>query len=120
MWIPAPAPSASKKRSSLPGRASERDASFSLERDRVLRHAAADDPHEPRPQHDRHLGTLTNFCYGTTARQGDERGFNVVVVGDLTATDDLELQEAELKILWKGFARVLSLGELLTELRSRE
>jgi hypothetical protein len=41
----------------------------------------------------------------------------VVVVGDLTATDDLELQEAELKTLRKGFARVLSLDELLTELR---
>jgi nicotinamidase-related amidase len=39
-------------------------------------------------------GTLTNFCCGTTARQGYERGFNVVV-GDLPATDDRELQESE-------------------------
>jgi nicotinamidase-related amidase len=31
---------------------------------------------------------LSNVCCGTTARQGYERGFNVVVVGDLTATDD--------------------------------
>jgi nicotinamidase-related amidase len=61
-------------------------------------------------------GTLTNFCCGTTARQGYERGFNVVVVGDLTATDDRELHEAELKTLRKGFARVLSLEALLTEL----
>jgi nicotinamidase-related amidase len=61
-------------------------------------------------------GTLTNFCCGTTARQGYERGFNVVVVGDLTATDDRELHEAELKTLRKGFARVLSLEELLAEL----
>jgi nicotinamidase-related amidase len=61
-------------------------------------------------------GTLTNFCCGTTARQGYERGFNVVVVGDLTATDNRELHEAELKTLRKGFARVLSLEALLTEL----
>jgi nicotinamidase-related amidase len=59
---------------------------------------------------------LTNVCCGTTARQGYERGFNVVVVGDLTATDDRELHEAELKTLRKGFARVLSLEELLAEL----
>jgi hypothetical protein len=45
------------------------------------------------------------------------RGFNVVVVGNLTATDDRELHEAELKTLRKGFARVLSLKELLAELR---
>jgi nicotinamidase-related amidase len=62
-------------------------------------------------------GTLTNFCCGTTARQGYERGFNVVVVGDLTATDDRELHEAELKTLRKGLARVLSLeGYSLAEL----
>jgi nicotinamidase-related amidase len=61
-------------------------------------------------------GTLTNFCCGTTARQGYERGFNVVVIGDLTATDDRELHEAELKTLRKGFALVLSLEELLAEL----
>jgi nicotinamidase-related amidase len=60
-------------------------------------------------------GTLTNFCCGTTARQGYERGFNVVVVGDLAATDDRELHEAELKTLRKGFARVLTLAELLAE-----
>jgi nicotinamidase-related amidase len=50
-------------------------------------------------------GTLANFCCGTTARQSYERGFNVVVVGDLAATDDRELDEAELKTLRKGFAR---------------
>ena len=61
-------------------------------------------------------GSLTNFCCGTTARQGYERGFNVVGVGDLTATDDRELHKAELKTLRNGFARVLSLEELLAEL----
>jgi nicotinamidase-related amidase len=58
-------------------------------------------------------GTLTNFCCGATARQGYERGFNVVVVGDLTATDDEQLHEAELRTLQKGFARVVSLQDLI-------
>jgi nicotinamidase-related amidase len=47
-------------------------------------------------------GTSTNFCCGATARQGYERGFNVVVASDLTATDDNQLHEAELKALRKG------------------
>lgn len=57
-------------------------------------------------------GTLTNFCCGTTARQGYERGFNVVVISDLTATDDPQLHDAELKTLQKGFAQVLTLQDL--------
>jgi nicotinamidase-related amidase len=40
-------------------------------------------------------GTLTNFSCGTTARQGYERGFQVVVASDLTATDDPDFQNAE-------------------------
>lgn len=53
-------------------------------------------------------GTLTNFCCGTTARQGYERGFHVVFCSDLTATDDPETQQAELCVLRKGFARVMT------------
>ncbi|MGE5573359.1 MAG: cysteine hydrolase family protein [Bacteroidota bacterium] len=58
-------------------------------------------------------GTLTNFCCGMTARQGYERGFYVVFGSDVTATDDPRLQEAELQVLRKGFARVLSASEIL-------
>jgi nicotinamidase-related amidase len=61
-------------------------------------------------------GTLTNFCCGTTARQGYERGFQVVVISDATATDDMELQEAELMVLRKGFARVMSTVEVIDDL----
>ncbi len=53
-------------------------------------------------------GTLTNFCCGTTARQGYERGFKVVVGSDVCFTDDPGMQEPELKVLRKGFARVLT------------
>ena len=53
------------------------------------------------------------FCCGMTARQGYERGFYVVFGSDVTATDDPRLQEAELQVLRKGFARVLSASEIL-------
>jgi nicotinamidase-related amidase len=57
-------------------------------------------------------GALTNFCCGMTARQGYERGFQVVFASDLTATDDPELQEAELAVMRKGFARVMSAEDI--------
>lgn len=61
-------------------------------------------------------GTLTNFCCGTTARQGYERGFQVVFGSDITATDDPDLQEAELRVLRKGFARVMTSAEIIASL----
>jgi len=63
-------------------------------------------------------GTLTNFCCGATARQGYERGFKVVVASDLTATDDPDLQEAELQVLRKGYALVLTADEIEATLAS--
>jgi nicotinamidase-related amidase len=60
-------------------------------------------------------GTLTNFCCGTTARQAYERGFKVVFGSDITATDDPAMQEPELQVLRKGFAKVLSLDEILEQ-----
>jgi nicotinamidase-related amidase len=62
-------------------------------------------------------GTLTNFCCGMTARQGYERGFSVVVGSDVCATDYAELNEAELRVLRKGFGRVISSDEMIAELR---
>ncbi len=62
-------------------------------------------------------GTLTNFCCGTTARQGYERGFKVVVGSDVTATDDSELHEAELRTLRKGFAMVLTSSQIMNQMR---
>jgi nicotinamidase-related amidase len=61
-------------------------------------------------------GTLTNFCCGVTARQAYERGFKVVFGSDITATDDPSMQEPELKVLRKGFARVLLSSQILIEL----
>lgn len=62
-------------------------------------------------------GTLTNYCCGTTARQAYERGYRVVFASDLTATDDETRQEAELAVLRKGFARVLTSEEIHHRLR---
>jgi len=62
-------------------------------------------------------GTLTNFCCGTTARQAYERGFKVVVGSDVTATDDPQLQEAELRTLRKGFAMVATSAHIMKMLK---
>lgn len=58
-------------------------------------------------------GTLTNYCCGTTARQAYERSFKVVFGSDVTAADDPEMQEPELKIMRKGFAKVMTAEEIL-------
>ena len=61
-------------------------------------------------------GTLTNYCCGTTAREGYARGYNVIFGSDLTATDDPDMQEPEEKTLRKGFARVMNLSEIIANL----
>lgn len=61
-------------------------------------------------------GTLTNFCCGATARQAYERGFKVVFGSDVTSTDDPDMQEPELQVLRKGFAKVLSAEEIMSAL----
>lgn len=58
-------------------------------------------------------GTLTNYCCGATARQAYERSFKVVFGSDVTSTDDPEMQEPELKVLRKGFAKVSSADEII-------
>jgi len=58
-------------------------------------------------------GTLTCYCCSTTARQAYERGFNAVVAADACANDDPDLQEHELRVLRKGFARVLDTDEIV-------
>jgi nicotinamidase-related amidase len=62
-------------------------------------------------------GTLTNFCCGTTARQAYERGFQVVFGSDITATDDPDMQEPELRVIRKGFGRVMTCEEIFNQLQ---
>jgi len=61
-------------------------------------------------------GTLTNYCCGTTARQGYERGFKVIFGSDVTSTDKLEMQEPELQVLRKGFAKVMESEKIIESL----
>jgi nicotinamidase-related amidase len=58
-------------------------------------------------------GTLTNCCCGTTARQAYERSFKVIFGSDVTSTDDPEMQEPELKVLRKGYAKVMAVEEII-------
>jgi nicotinamidase-related amidase len=62
-------------------------------------------------------GTLTNYCCGMTARQAYERSFKVVFGSDVTSTDDPDMQEPELKVLRKGFAKVLTSDEIIEMLK---
>ncbi|MBN1860596.1 MAG: cysteine hydrolase [Candidatus Thermoplasmatota archaeon] len=61
-------------------------------------------------------GTLTNFCCSTTARQAYERSFKVLFGSDVTAAHFQTHHEMELQVLRRGFAKVMSLNELLTAL----
>ena len=61
-------------------------------------------------------GLLTNYCCGATARQGYDRSFKVIFGSDLTSTDAPEMQEYELKIMRRGFAKVLSCHEIIKSL----
>ncbi|UCB58737.1 MAG: cysteine hydrolase [Thermoplasmatales archaeon] len=61
-------------------------------------------------------GTLTNYCCSTTARQAYERSFKVVFGSDVTSAHFLDLHEAELKILRRGFAKILSGDEIIKKL----
>ena len=62
-------------------------------------------------------GTLTNYCCGMTARQAYERSFKVIFGSDVTSTDDPDMQEPELKVLRKGFAKVLTAEEIIGMLK---
>ena len=62
-------------------------------------------------------GTLTNYCCGMTVRQAYERGFKVICGSDVTSTDDPDMQEPELKVLRKGFAKVLSSDRIIELLK---
>jgi nicotinamidase-related amidase len=62
-------------------------------------------------------GTVTNICCGMTARQAYERSFKVVFGSDVTSSDHPELQEPELKVLRKNFAKVLLSKEIIEALQ---
>ncbi len=64
-------------------------------------------------------GTMTNYCCGTTAREAHAHGYKVVFGSDINATDDAELQQAELKTLRRGFALVLAKDQIEEALQGK-
>jgi len=64
-------------------------------------------------------GTMTNYCCGLTAREAFMHGYKVVFGSDVNATDDSELQEAELKTLRRGYALVITSDEIIEALHGR-
>lgn len=64
-------------------------------------------------------GTMTNYCCGTTAREAMIRGYKVVFGSDVNATDDAEIQKAELKTLRRGFALVITCNEIIEAIKGK-
>jgi len=62
-------------------------------------------------------GTLTNFCCGATAREAFWRGFGVIFGSDINSTDDDAMHEAELRVLRRGFARIMTAAEIVAGVR---
>jgi nicotinamidase-related amidase len=63
-------------------------------------------------------GTMTNFCCGATAREAFWYGYKVIFGSDVNSTDDPELQEAELRTLRRGFARIMTADEIIAAVRA--
>lgn len=61
-------------------------------------------------------GTLTNYCCSMTARQAYERGFKVIFSSDATAAHFPDMHTYELKILRRGFAKIMSTTEILSKI----
>ena len=62
-------------------------------------------------------GTVTSYCCGSTARQGYERSFKVILGSDVCSPDAPEMQEPELRVLRKGFAKILTSEEIIKALQ---
>ena len=62
-------------------------------------------------------GSLTNYCWYKTARQAYEKSLNIVFGSDVTSAHFIDLHDAELKILRRGFAKILSVDEIIKKLK---
>jgi nicotinamidase-related amidase len=62
------------------------------------------------------VGVSTNNCVAMTAMEACDSQYGVVVVGDATATDSEEMQNATLTMLRRLWARVMTTDEVIAEL----
>lgn len=65
-------------------------------------------------------GTLTNFCVESTARNAYFLNYNVVFGSDVSASDSAIAQEATLRTMRRGFARVMDHQEILQSLSDKD
>ena len=65
-------------------------------------------------------GTKTNICVESTARDGMMIDFRVVVLQDATSTLSDEEHQASLNVLIQEFADILTVDEVLGELRANQ
>jgi nicotinamidase-related amidase len=63
-------------------------------------------------------GTMTNYCCGATAREAFWHGYKVIFGSDVNSTDDPAQQEAELRTLRRGFARIMTADEVASAVRA--
>jgi nicotinamidase-related amidase len=63
-------------------------------------------------------GTMTNYCCGATAREAFWHGYKVIFGSDVNSTDDPAQQEAELRTLRRGFARIMTADEIASAVRA--
>jgi nicotinamidase-related amidase len=65
-------------------------------------------------------GTLTNFCVESTARTGYFLNYHIVVGSDVSASDSAIAQQATLRTLRRGFARVMDHRQIIDALSSKD
>ena len=65
-------------------------------------------------------GTLTNFCVESTARTAYFLNYHVVFGSDVSASDSAIAQEATLRTMRRGFARVMDHTEILQSLSDKD
>lgn len=65
-------------------------------------------------------GTLTNFCVESTARSAYFLNYHVVFGSDVSASDSAIAQEATLRTMRRGFARVMDHQEILQSLSDKD
>ena len=63
-------------------------------------------------------GTMTNYCCGATAREAFWHGYKVIFGSDVNSTDDPAQQDAELRTLRRGFARIMTAEEIASAVRA--
>jgi nicotinamidase-related amidase len=63
-------------------------------------------------------GTLTNYCVESTARDAYGLGYHVSMITDCCSTDNPLCHQSTMDTLRRGWARVLSSGELVDILRN--